>query len=174
VASRRSAGILLFRRAGAKVDVLLGHMGGPFWSGRDTGAWSVPKGEYEPDEDPVSAARREFEEELGLPVPAADLIALGDVRQSGGKVVTVWAAESDLDPGEIVPGTFTMEWPPASGRFQDFPEVDRVEWWGLEQAREKIVVGQRAFLDRLAGRLADLDSADTADNTDTEAGPGPA
>jgi predicted NUDIX family NTP pyrophosphohydrolase len=136
VASRRSAGILLFRRAGARVDVLLGHMGGPFWSRRDTGAWSVPKGEY-------------------------------------GKVVTVWAAEADLDPGEVVPGTFTMEWPRASGRFQDFPEVDRVEWWGLEQAREKIVVGQRAFLDRLAGRLADLDSADTAD-TDTEAAPGPA
>jgi predicted NUDIX family NTP pyrophosphohydrolase len=140
VAGKRSAGILLFRRAGTRVEVLLGHMGGPFWSGRDAGAWSVPKGEYEPDENPTSAARREFEEELGLPVPAADLIALGEVRQSGGKVV---------------PGTFTMEWPRASGRFQEFPEVDRVAWLGLEQAREKIVVGQRAFLDRLADRLAD-------------------
>jgi predicted NUDIX family NTP pyrophosphohydrolase len=155
VAGKRSAGILLFRRAGTRVEVLLGHMGGPFWSGRDAGAWSVPKGEYEPDENPTSAARREFEEELGLPVPAADLIALGEVRQSGGKVVTVWAAESDLDPTEVVPGTFTMEWPRSSGRFQEFPEVDRVAWLGLEQAREKIVVGQRAFLDRLADRLAD-------------------
>jgi predicted NUDIX family NTP pyrophosphohydrolase/uncharacterized protein YndB with AHSA1/START domain len=161
VAGKRSAGILLFRRAGARIEVLLGHMGGPFWSGRDAGAWSVPKGEYEPNENPASAARREFEEELGLPVPAADLIDLGEVRQSGGKVVTVWAAESDLDPGEIVPGTFTMEWPRASGRFQDFPEVDRVAWLGLEQAREKIVVGQRAFLDRLAGQLAEPESDST-------------
>lgn len=153
MAGKRSAGILLFRRTGTDVEVLLGHMGGPFWERRDAGAWSVPKGEYEPDEDPEAAARREFEEELGLPVPAVDLAQLGAVRQSSGKVVTVWAAESDLDPDDVVPGTFTMEWPRGSGQISEFPEVDRVAWFGLEQAREKIVAGQWVFLDRLAERL---------------------
>ncbi|MGH8825464.1 MAG: NUDIX domain-containing protein [Jiangellaceae bacterium] len=155
MAGRRSAGILLFRRAGNDVEVLLGHMGGPFWVRRDAAAWSMPKGEYGPDEEPASAARREFEEELGLPVPSGDLIPLGDIRQSGGKVVTAWAVEGDLDPDHTVPGTFTMEWPPASGQFQEFPEVDRVAWLGLEPARTRIVVGQRAFLDRLAELLAE-------------------
>lgn len=155
MAGRRSAGILLFRRAGTDVEVLLGHMGGPFWVRRDAGAWSMPKGEYGPDEQPASAARREFEEELGLPVPSGDLIDLGEIRQSGGKVVTAWAVEGDLDPGRAVPGTFTMEWPRGSGRFQEFPEIDRLAWLGLEQARTRIVVGQRAFLDRLAELLAE-------------------
>ncbi|HEX6578870.1 MAG TPA: NUDIX domain-containing protein [Jiangellaceae bacterium] len=155
MAGRRSAGILLFRRAGTDVEVLLGHMGGPFWARRDAGAWSMPKGEYGPDEEPVSAARREFEEELGLPAPSGDLIALGAIRQSGGKVVTAWAVEGDLDPGRAVPGTFTMEWPRGSGRFQEFPEIDRLAWLGLEQARTRIVVGQRAFLDRLAELLVE-------------------
>jgi predicted NUDIX family NTP pyrophosphohydrolase len=155
MAGRRSAGILLFRRAGTDVEVLLGHMGGPFWVRRDAGAWSMPKGEYGPDEEPASAARREFEEELGLPVPSGDLLDLGEIRQSGGKVVTAWAVEGDLDPGRAVPGTFTMEWPRASGRFQEFPEIDRVAWLGLEQARTRIVVGQRAFLDRLAELVAE-------------------
>jgi predicted NUDIX family NTP pyrophosphohydrolase len=154
VAGKRSAGILLFRRAGGQVEVLLGHMGGPFWQRKDAGAWSVPKGEYEPEEDPVAAARREFEEELGLPVPAGELIELGDVRQTGGKVVTVWAVEGDLDPDDVVPGTFAMEWPKGSGRLQEFPEVDRVAWLGLDEAREKLVTTQRAFLDRLAERLS--------------------
>jgi predicted NUDIX family NTP pyrophosphohydrolase len=153
MAGKRSAGILLFRRDGTDVEVLLGHMGGPFWARRDAGAWSVPKGEYGPDEEPASAARREFEEELGLPVPSGDLIALGEIRQSGGKVVTAWAVEGDLDPDHAVPGTFTMEWPPASGRFQEFPEVDRVTWLDLNQARRKIVAGQRALLDRLVELL---------------------
>jgi len=143
----------LFRWTGGEVQVLLGHMGGPFWERRDTGAWSVPKGEYEPEEDPVAAARREFEEELGLPVPTADLIELGNVRQPSGKVVTVWAAESDLDPNDVVPGTFEMEWPKGSGRIREFPELDRVAWFDLEEAREKLVAGQRVFLDRLAERL---------------------
>jgi predicted NUDIX family NTP pyrophosphohydrolase len=135
------------------VEVLLGHMGGPFWERRDTGAWSVPKGEYGPDEDPVAAARREFEEELGLPVPTADLVELGAVQQSGGKVVTVWAVEGDLDPSDVAPGTCEMEWPKGSGRIRKFPEVDRVAWFDLEEAREKLVTGQRVFLDRLAERL---------------------
>lgn len=149
----RSAGILLFRRAGEDVEVLLGHMGGPFWERRDTGAWSVPKGEYGPEEDPGAAARREFEEELGLPVPTDDLIELGTVRQPSGKVVTVWAVESDLDPSDVVPGTFDMEWPKGSGTIQQFPELDRVAWFALEEARAKLVSGQRVFLDRLAERL---------------------
>jgi predicted NUDIX family NTP pyrophosphohydrolase len=151
VTGKRSAGILLFRGDGAGTEVLLGHMGGPFWAGRDAGAWSVPKGEYEPDEDPCAAARREFEEELGMPPPTGEFLALGSVRQSGGKVVTVWALESDLDPGLVVPGTFEMEWPKGSGRIQAFPEIDRVEWFVLGQARSKIVVKQRDFLDRLGG-----------------------
>ncbi|TKA10459.1 NUDIX domain-containing protein [Actinacidiphila oryziradicis] len=148
---KRSAGILLFRGDGAGTEVLLGHMGGPFWAGRDAGAWSVPKGEYEPDEDPCAAARREFEEELGMPPPTGEFLALGSVRQSGGKVVTVWAVESDLDPGLVVPGTFEMEWPKGSGRIHAFPEIDRVEWFVLGRARSKIVVKQRDFLDRLGG-----------------------
>lgn len=128
-------------------------MGGPFWARKDAGAWSVPKGEYEPEEGPEAAARREFTEELGVPVPAGELVDLGAVRQSGGKVVTVWALEGELDPGVVVPGTFELEWPPRSGRIQRFPEVDRVQWFDLERAHEKVVGAQREFLDRLAERL---------------------
>jgi predicted NUDIX family NTP pyrophosphohydrolase len=149
---KRSAGILLFRGAGGTdggLEVLLGHMGGPFWARRDVGAWSVVKGEYGPDEPAEAAARREFLEELGLPVPGGDLITLGEVRQAGGKVVTVWALEGDLDPELVVPGTFTMEWPKGSGRLRSFPEIDRAAWFDLRRARERIVSGQRAFLDRL-------------------------
>jgi predicted NUDIX family NTP pyrophosphohydrolase len=143
---------LLFRGVGASTEVLLGHMGGPFWARRDAGAWSVPKGEYGPDEDAQAAARREFQEELGVPAPTGELIELGDVRQSGGKVVTVWATEGDLDPEHVVPGTFEMEWPKGSGQIREFPEIDRVGWFDLEQARVKIVAGQRTFLERLAER----------------------
>ncbi|MFI6370204.1 NUDIX domain-containing protein [Streptomyces sp. NPDC050546] len=150
---KRSAGLLLFRR-GPRTDdgpeVLLGHMGGPFFARRDAGAWTVPKGEYEPDESPWAAARREFEEELGLPPPDGEAVALGEVRQTGGKIVTVWAIEADLDPATIAPGTFRMEWPPKSGRLQEFPELDRVAWFALDRAREVIVKAQAAFLDRLA------------------------
>ncbi|MBA8826794.1 putative NUDIX family NTP pyrophosphohydrolase [Saccharopolyspora lacisalsi] len=147
---KHSAGILVFRGD----EVLLGHMGGPFWSRRDVGGWSVPKGEYDPDEEPEAAARREFAEELGVAAPTGELVALGSARQSGGKVVTVWAVEGDLDPERVVPGTFTMEWPRGSGRFREFPELDRVAWFDLDRAREKILAGQRVFLDRLAERLA--------------------
>ncbi len=136
-------------------EVLLGHMGGPFWAKKDAGGWSVPKGEYEPDETPEAAARREFQEELGLPAPEGEYLALGELKQSGGKVVTVWAVEADLDPGRVVPGTFEMEWPPRSGRMQEFPEVDRVAWFGLAEAEEKLLKGQRPFLVRLADRLSE-------------------
>jgi predicted NUDIX family NTP pyrophosphohydrolase len=141
---------LLFRHTDRGLEVLLGHMGGPFFARRDAGAWSVPKGEYEPDETAWDAARREFQEELGLAPPEGEAIELGEVRQGSGKVVTAWAIEADLDPATMVPGTFRMEWPPKSGQIQEFPELDRVEWLGLERAREVIVTAQATFLDRLA------------------------
>ncbi|WP_181802771.1 NUDIX domain-containing protein [Streptomyces shenzhenensis] len=147
---RRSAGLLLFRRTGAGLEVLLGHMGGPYFAKKDAGAWTVPKGEYEPAEPAWEAARREFQEELGLPPPDGPAIELGEVRQSNGKIVTAWAVEADLDPATIVPGTFVMEWPPRSGRIQEFPELDRVAWLTADRAREVIVTAQAAFLDRLA------------------------
>ncbi|GGS49653.1 NUDIX domain-containing protein [Streptomyces griseoviridis] len=149
---KRSAGLLLYRRdPEGRLEVLLGHMGGPFFARREQGAWTVPKGEYEDGEPAWDAARREFEEELGLPPPGtADAVPLGEVRQSGGKLVTVWAVEADLDPATVVPGTFRMEWPPRSGREQEFPELDRVAWLPLDRAREVVVTAQAAFLDRLA------------------------
>lgn len=153
MAGKRSAGLLLFRKGEGGTEVLLGHMGGPFWARRDAGAWTVPKGEYEPDEEPEAAARREFQEELGLPVPDGEPVDLGSVRQSGGKVVTVWAVEGDLDPASVVFGTFRMEWPKGSGRIQEFPELDRIAWLDLDRARTLIVGGQREFLDRLANHL---------------------
>ncbi|HEX3783753.1 MAG TPA: NUDIX domain-containing protein [Pseudonocardiaceae bacterium] len=153
MAAKHSAGILLFRGS-ARPEVLLGHMGGPFWARRDAGGWSMPKGECEPGEDELAAARREFAEELGLPVPDGELIELGAVRQSGGKIVTAWALEGDLDPGAVVPGTFSMEWPRGSGRLREFPEIDRAEWFDLPTAAEKVVAGQRPLLDRLAEHLA--------------------
>ncbi|MFI1727773.1 NUDIX domain-containing protein [Streptomyces acidicola] len=148
--AKRSAGLLLYRRAAGGLEVLLGHMGGPFFARRNAGAWTVPKGEYEPDEPTWEAACREFQEELGLAPPDGEAVPLGEVRQTGGKVVTAWAVEADLDPAAVVPGTFRMEWPPKSGRVQEFPELDRVEWLGLDRAREVIVKAQAAFLDRLA------------------------
>ena len=152
---RTSAGLLLFRHGGDGLEVLLGHMGGPFFARRDAGAWTVPKGEYEPDSESAwDAARREFQEELGLPPPDGEAVALGEVRQTNGKVVTAWAIEADLDPATVVPGVFSMEWPPKSGRTQEFPELDRVEWFGLDRARSVIVKAQAAFLDRLAEHSA--------------------
>ncbi|MEV5935021.1 NUDIX domain-containing protein [Streptomyces sp. NPDC093250] len=146
----RSAGLLLYRHTPQGLEVLLGHMGGPFFRNRDTGAWTVPKGEYGPEEPAWEAARREFEEELGLPPPDGEAVPLGEVRQTGGKTVTAWAVEADLDPETVDPGTFEMEWPPKSGRIQEFPELDRVAWFPLDRAREVIVPAQAAFLDRLA------------------------
>jgi len=149
MATKRSAGLLLFRRRDTGTEVLIGHMGGPFWQTRDAAAWSVPKGEYAPEEDPMAAARREFEEELGLPPPVGEWLPLGETRTSGGKIVTVWALEGDLDAALVVPGTFTMEWPRGSGTVQEFPEIDRAEWLSTESARQKLVAGQQVFLDRL-------------------------
>ncbi|MFE0807345.1 NUDIX domain-containing protein [Streptomyces sp. NPDC058794] len=147
---RRSAGLLLHRPGTDGTEVLLGHMGGPFHARRDAGAWTIPKGEYGPAEPAWEAARREFEEELGLPPPEGEAVPLGEVRQAGGKVVTAWAVEADLDPATVVPGTFRVEWPPRSGRTAEFPELDRVAWFALARAREVIVKAQAAFLDRLA------------------------
>ncbi|MGQ5606925.1 NUDIX domain-containing protein [Streptomyces sp. EKS3.2] len=147
---RRSAGLLLHRPGVEGTEVLLGHMGGPFYARRDAGAWTIPKGEYDPAEPAWEAARREFEEELGLPPPEGEAVPLGEVRQAGGKVVTAWAVAADLDPATVVPGTFRMEWPPRSGRIVEFPELDRVAWFRVDRAREVIVRAQAAFLDRLA------------------------
>jgi predicted NUDIX family NTP pyrophosphohydrolase len=153
---RRSAGILLYRLApGGDVEVLLGHMGGPFWAKKDAGAWSIPKGEYTDDEVPFDVAQREFEEELGSPVPATDFIELGDLRMSGGKVLIVWAAEGDFDADKSVSNTFEIEWPPRSGRMQEFPEIDRSAWLPVPDAREALVKGQVPFLDRLLAHLTD-------------------
>ncbi|QLY30264.1 NUDIX domain-containing protein [Nocardia huaxiensis] len=149
---RYSAGVLLFRRS-PDLQVLIGHMGGPLWAKKDASAWSIPKGEYEPGvEEPRLAAAREFAEELGLPVPDGEWIDLGEVVYGSGrgrKQVAVWAVQGDLDPDQVVPGTFEMEWPPRSGRIGVFPEIDRAAWFDPETAREKLGAGQRPFLDRL-------------------------
>jgi len=147
--SRQSAGILLHRRRGDELEVLLVHPGGPAWSGRDAGAWSIPKGEYADGEDPLAAARREFEEELGSPPPDTEAEDLGEIRQRSGKRVRGWALPGDLDVGTVVSNTVDFEWPPRSGRIIEIPEVDRAQWFGLGAAREKINVGQVPLLDRL-------------------------
>ena len=144
----------MFKRDADELRVLLVHPGGPFWKKRDLGSWSIPKGEYVDGEDPRAVALREFEEETGVTPPAGDLLALGDVRQAGGKVVTAWAIEGDLDPETIVSNTFEMIWPPKSGKRQSFPEIDRAGWFTLAEAREKILDGQRPFLERLAAAAA--------------------
>ena len=150
-----SAGLLVYRRTGGELEVLIVHPGGPFWAKKDDGAWSVPKGEYEPDEDPLEVALREFEEEIGAEPPDhATAVSLGELRQPSGKVVRAWAVEGDLDVSEVRSNTFEMEWPPRSGRTQEFPEVDRAGWFGLEEARRKLLRGQVGFLDRLEELLA--------------------
>jgi len=146
--ARKSAGLLLFRRTPAGIEVLLVHPGGPLWAKKDEGAWSIPKGEIDADEDPLAAARREFEEELGSPV-SGEFIALEPIRQASGKVVHAWAVEGDFDPATLTSGTFSMEWPPRSGRMQDFPEVDRAEWFTIDEAKRKINKAQIALLDQL-------------------------
>jgi predicted NUDIX family NTP pyrophosphohydrolase len=132
---KRSAGILLYRRRQDAVQVLVGHMGGPFWAHKDEGAWSIPKGEYSDGEDAFAVALREFEEELGVPVPADEFVELGVFRQPSGKLVTVWAAEGDLDASACVSNTFEMEWPKGSGRIIDVPEIDRAEWFDVAVSR---------------------------------------
>ncbi|MGN5377957.1 NUDIX domain-containing protein [Streptomyces lasalocidi] len=149
-ATKRSAGLLLFRHTDEGLQVLLGHMGGPLWAKKDAGAWTVPKGEHEGDEPAWEAARREFREELGIAPPDGEAVALGEVVQRNGKIVTAWAVAADPDLSGFSPGTFALEWPPRSGRVQEFPELDRVEWVGVDRAREVLVTAQAAFLDRLA------------------------
>ncbi len=156
MATKRSAGVLLFRRDGGATEFLLVHPGGPFWMKKDAAAWSIPKGQIEEAEEPRACAIRELEEELG-PAPDIDpeeLIELGSIRQRAGKVVEAWAAEADFDPASLASNTFTMEWPPRSGQQAEFPEVDRAEWFGLEAAREKILPAQAELLDRLLEHLA--------------------
>ncbi len=146
--ARQSAGIVVYRRQGEIIEVLLVHPGGPFWRNRDLGAWSIPKGEYSDGEDPEAAARREFTEETGWSLQG-ELLPLGEVRQQGGKVVTAFAVEGDFDVGSLKSNVFEMEWPPRSGRIASFPEVDRAGWFALAEARDKIIAGQRALLDKV-------------------------
>lgn len=147
--SRRSAGIVLHRPRKGELEVLLVHPGGPAWRKRDLGAWSIPKGEYEPDEDPLAAARREFEEELGAAVPDGEPLDLGEVRQKSGKKVRAFALAGDLDVRTVISNTFLFEWPPRSGKMIEIPEVDRAEWFPLAVAREKINPAQAVLLGRL-------------------------
>jgi predicted NUDIX family NTP pyrophosphohydrolase len=135
--------------------VLLVHPGGPFWAKKDLGAWSIPKGEYEEAEDPRACALREFQEELGAPPPDGDLAALGTARQAGGKVVTAWAAEGDMDPANVSSNTFSLEWPPRSGVMREFPEIDRAQWFPLAEARRRINPAQAVLIDRLASALGE-------------------
>ncbi len=144
----QSAGLLLFRQRDQHVQVLLGHPGGPFWSRKDQGVWTIPKGLIGPAESLLSAAQREFAEETGY-CPSGQAISLGSAKQPGGKVVHVWAIEGDWDPADLESNAFEMEWPPRSGRRQSFPEIDRASWFGIAEARLKILKGQAAFLDRL-------------------------
>lgn len=149
----RSAGILLYRRGADGPEVWIAHMGGPFWVRKQTQSWSVPKGEYLPDEEPLLAALREFAEEIGTPPPAVDYFELGAFRQPSGKVITVFAAESDFQPDGIVSNTFPLEWPRGSGIIQDFPEVDDARWVTETDARGKLVKGQLPILDAVLHRL---------------------
>ena len=153
-AGRTSAGLLLWRRRKGRVEVLLAHPGGPFWAKKDLGHWTIPKGEIEEGEELVAVALREFAEETGHPAPDVPLVDLGEIRQKSGKVVLGWAAEGDLDASAAVSNTYDMEWPPRSGRTQSFPEIDRVEWFDLGEARRKLKAAQVAFLERLEAALA--------------------
>ncbi|CAN7261213.1 NUDIX domain-containing protein [Phyllobacterium sp. LjRoot231] len=151
--AKKSAGILMYRKTGDDLQVLLVHPGGPFWRNKDLSAWSIPKGEYSEDEDPEATARREFTEETGL-VPDGKLRSLGTIRQAGGKLVTGFAIEGNFDVATLVSNVFEIEWPPRSGHLQSFPEVDRAEWFSLADAHRKIIAGQRPLLDRLEQLLA--------------------
>ncbi len=155
MATKRSAGILLFRRDGVAIQVLLAHPGGPYWSRRDEGAWSIPKGELEDGEEPLICALRELDEELGpdCALAGAEPIELGSVRQRAGKIVEAWGAEGRFDPAALESNTFSLEWPPRSGDQKEFPEVDRAEWFDPGPAQEKIIPAQAPFIDRLLERL---------------------
>ena len=151
---RTSAGILLWRKKAGRLEVLLAHQGGPFWAKKDLGHWTIPKGEVEPGEEFETVARREFAEETGHDAPDQPFVELGQIRQKSGKLVLGWAVEGDLDPSTAVSNTYEMEWPPHSGLIQTFPEIDRVEWFDLDQARQKLKAAQVPFLDRLQAAFA--------------------
>ena len=138
----------MFRRPKGALQILLAHPGGPFWAKKDDGAWTVPKGEFESSEDPLDAAKREFAEETGF-VPKGPFLPLGSLKQPSGKVISAWAFESDYDPSTLMSNTFELEWPPKSGRKASFPEVDRVAWFGIAEARTKVLKGQEGFLHAL-------------------------
>jgi predicted NUDIX family NTP pyrophosphohydrolase len=148
-----SAGLLVYRRRDGKLEVLLVHPGGPFWQKRDDGVWSIPKGEVAENEAGIDVARREFQEELGMPAPQGATAVLGEIRQKGGKIVQAWAISGDLDVTRAISNTFEVEWPPHSGRVQQFPEVDRAAWFEPEAARRKLLPAQRPFIDRLEAML---------------------
>lgn len=150
--AKQSAGLLMHRRRAGRLEVFLVHPGGPFWKNRDAGAWSIPKGEFGEGEDPLAAARREFAEETGFGAEG-NFVALAPITQAGGKVVHAWAVQGDLDPEKIKSNTFTLEWPPKSGQEQEFPEVDRAGWFGIEEAKEKINRAQVGLLTELEARL---------------------
>ncbi len=151
--ARKSAGLLMYRIRAGQIEVLLVHPGGPFWTQKDEGAWSIPKGEFTDEEPPLDAARREFQEETGFP-PSGTFRPLAPIKQAGGKIVHAWAVEGDLDATAIRSNTFCIEWPPRSGQRREFPEVDRAEWFAIPAARERILAGQRGFLDELERSVA--------------------
>ncbi|MFW6325012.1 MAG: NUDIX domain-containing protein [Desulfovibrionales bacterium] len=151
---KQSAGLLPFRSRQGRVEVFLVHMGGPFWKKKDESAWTLPKGELQSGEAPLKTAIREFHEETGLPMEAGEFIDLGSVRQKSGKIIFCWAFEGDLDPTRMKSNTFTLEWPPRSGIFRDFPEADKGEWFPLDIAQKKMVSGQAEFLHRLISSLS--------------------
>ncbi len=153
MAGKQSAGILLYRIRDSAVEVFLVHPGGPFWTKKDAAAWSIPKGEFESQEDPLEAAKREFEEETGITLEG-NFDELTAAKQAGGKVVYAWAIEGDCDPASIRSNTFSLEWPPRSGKRREFPEVDRGQWFSLAQAKEKIVKGQVSLLNELQQRIS--------------------
>ena len=146
--AKQSAGILLYRETNGQIEILLGHPGGPLWARKDDSAWTIPKGQFGDDESPLAAARREFEEEMGVPAEG-EFLSLGAIKQPSGKVVHAWAARSDFDTTKVKSNLFSLEWPPRSGRHQEFPEIDRAAWFPVEVARRKILKGQAPFIDRL-------------------------
>jgi predicted NUDIX family NTP pyrophosphohydrolase len=150
----RSAGLLLYRGRGGSHEVFLVHPGGPYWAKKDLGAWSIPKGEFDSDEQPLDAAKREFREETGCEPPTGPFAPLGAIGQPSGKIIEAWGVRGDCNPASVRSNTFSMEWPPRSGRKQDFPEIDRAAWFDLEEARRRILKGQRGFLTALERSLA--------------------
>lgn len=170
---KQSAGLLLYRTTTpTSIEVLLVHPGGPFWIKKDQGAWSIPKGEFGDDEDALDAAKREFAEELGILAPEGETIALGSAKQSSGKVIYAWAVKADVDPQHVKSNVFTMEWPPKSGKQQEFPEIDKAQWFAIAAARQKLVKGQLPLLEQLIKTLgldaAVIDPSENITQTDTQ------